>query len=669
MSNSSKCFLVSCLWVFINGYALADGPSFAERLNNDINNFHPNFYNYIKNPDDYLNPCGNPIASMSPDGSNVLLWASENSTFPFDINTLGTGKSIILIDGNCLKNDGDFFSCTRDNIGAINTGITHLYWSSNNRDIFFIDYSLNLRQARLDSNRTKFLMSDPVKLDDLWTYRDSLTILGATPNTDMFSEVSRIKNEIFNVKLSLSQRYGNDYFEKYRTTIGFTGALGSVAKNYSDQDIVLIDVKNGNYFKTSFLADELVMAPTKILRANQIGYMLQDANKAKYIIGGSSVLKFTQKNNTTNFIRNITNISEVGTRPIIDSKSGELIGVFAEKTISPINNKSIDQALLETIRSKIPNNEVLDDVQISSGAKVAFVISHDISKGAFFRYFRYDKQKINISTKFCPSDIPLSNVTEKTENIGTPIRPLFIRKYTRNSNNKLVVWLHGGPLTNISRDSQWNQGVRKLLLTGADVVMLGYSGTLDNAEIASRLRKDGGASLEQDAKVLIKYLNRQKSNYEEISLVGESFGGAVALPIIEKSDNLFSKIVLISPLAKLKQPKKMDYSGMPELRELAKAKYEKDTLWFKRMFASQEGSNTKPFADWLIDKYENIKFGNNTLIIQGNDDVRSLPEDILNLGSARRVVNNLGHSGVDQYLGDKGLVTEWLFGEKVSNIE
>ena len=616
----------------------------------------PDFFNIELDKTKYGNNYVTASASaISPDGKNIVLWYPEFGINPFAGVSYSQPGKIILLDAVCLRRYKSFDSCQREGISAINNGITHLNWSDDSKSLFFIDYTFSLHQLRLNDSRTKFLLGNEIiKIQSNWEYRDTYSAFGATPSMSITEELARIKTTNSGVDLIGRNGIAGKSVSKIRSSIDRDGLIGFVYVNKADLGLGFIDNSKSEEIAFEIFSPELSASSQGIMRQGSIGKVARDKDKNSYLFGSGAILKIDAR--TANFEN--TNNNSFYETPILAATTGQIIGRFSDKSVTFFENKNLSTKFIAKIATTIGASEVLKNIQFTDDLKSAFVISHDISRGNIFRYFYFNSfaNRFEVVAQEFATSLIVKDAKLELKNIGPNDWPLQARLYSREGAKNLVVYIPGGPYSTFAADSHWYQGAYEILMRNHDALVLSYSGSADDFEVSSRLRKYTYKALEKDAKLLGEYLRENKNKYEKIHLIAESFGGTIAPILVRDFPDVFDKSVLIAPLAKVRRKDEKEY--------YYKSRYREDSIYLERSFAGKEDESPDSFAKWLEELYASLDGKSNVMIIQGDDDKRSMPSDIPVSNNVIRIVNKLGHSGFNNYIEKGGLIQEFIFEDK-----
>lgn len=664
----SRIFGLSCLFFlpacqtiepqnngqFVENYTPKPFPS------TEFYNVSPNSNGYEKKYDS-----ANSIA-LSPDGKNIVLWYAQFQKTPFQLMPYSQPYWFHLFDAVCLRKIKDFDKCQRESISAPGTGITHINWSEDSKNVYFIDFSFSLNQGQLDKTRTKFLISkEKVKIQENWEYRHSYSAFGATKSGNFQEELARIRAANAQIDRFYKEGMGEAKFSKLRTSLDFDGMVGINAENKNNLNVGLITDGGSKYLETDFISPEILGSQHGNLSKSAAGKIVRDSNGNPYILGFGSVNKINSKSGELIW----SDGKHFFESPILTSKGGKIIGKFSEQNIVFFEGSNLGEKLQNSIEKSLGKNEIISQIAVSDDLKSCVIISNDVSVGTIYKFYYYEpfQNKFSVVSKTFENKIAIKDLVLDIKDIGERGWPLQARHYSRPNSKNLIVYLYGGPHSVLAGDAHWNGATYEILSRNHDALIIGYSGSTNGLETVSRLRKNGYKALEKDAMFLGRYLKTQDSKYDKIFLIAESFGGAIAPILIKEFPEIFHKSVLISPLAKIKRGKfkTMAPSGNAELDAYfavaAKENKRAQDLFLTRAFAGENDDAPNSFANWLKDRYENLNPNENVMIIQGEDDEKSLPDDIPVSGKAIRIVNKRGHSGFNEYLGKDSILEKWLF--------
>lgn len=160
-------------------------------------------------------------------------------------------------------------------------------------------------------------------------------------------------------------------------------------------------------------------------------------------------------------------------------------------------------------------------------------------------------QRQQLSASGVHPSVRMFTLSRNAEETSEPGRPIIVRYSLSNAGattggRDAVVYFHGGPGATMAWDF-FPRAVRRSLRPGRDVIAVEYSGSLGGGpELLRGSRQRGMEAVNEDIDTLARWLQGQ--SYENVSVVGESFGGVPALSAVVRHRQLFSQAFFIAPV-------------------------------------------------------------------------------------------------------------------------
>ena len=217
--------------------------------------------------------------------------------------------------------------------------------------------------------------------------------------------------------------------------------------------------------------------------------------------------------------------------------------------------------------------------------------------------------------------------------------------YVLSENNRAfgtIILLDGLP----SNPSSKNNLIKRLSVQNYDIFFPRYEGTWEST--GEFLKRSPSVSIAEFIKALKIGINIENKKYiaKKIFILGASFGGGIALDIVDK--NIVDKVCAISPVISFT---KVD--GINTLEGYLKTEHEKDYR-----FNSFNWSRLLNNKIWNLEK-GNIKYPNKILIVAGKNDTTVKKRDVINFSNKNKIEMSLydfGHITV-------GKITEQMLKE------
>lgn len=212
-------------------------------------------------------------------------------------------------------------------------------------------------------------------------------------------------------------------------------------------------------------------------------------------------------------------------------------------------------------------------------------------------------------------------------NIGSKSHKLQATVFKRASPKGLVLLAPGGPgasSTGLARDVR----AAPFLQEGWDVVVVTASGNVGaGLETVDRLRRDGGAAIDADAKAMLMAVEQGRIGaYRRVIFYGESYGGMVALAALRQSganSRLIERFLLASPWLKPKPP-----STWAGARGPVQAGVESQAKWEKAALGIDWDRPDDAFRTWARAQREAAPCTARVSIYYSRTDPTFEPEDL-----------------------------------------
>lgn len=124
-------------------------------------------------------------------------------------------------------------------------------------------------------------------------------------------------------------------------------------------------------------------------------------------------------------------------------------------------------------------------------------------------------------------------------------KSLTVKHYKPQGSKGTVVYIHGGPYSNVDINNSFL--VHLLVLNGFSVDVVEYSGADETYEVLDRLSKKGSSAIASDAEALSEYVRSKSSQGELVSLYVESFGARLLRYIPVDTFEFLDKLILDMP--------------------------------------------------------------------------------------------------------------------------
>lgn len=201
--------------------------------------------------------------------------------------------------------------------------------------------------------------------------------------------------------------------------------------------------------------------------------------------------------------------------------------------------------------------------------------------------------------------------------------------FQEKNENNLIIWLHGGPhrQTSLGYHPYFSYGVydsllEKLRENGAVIIKIDYPGSFGYGRNFAEILKSNIGKIDVDAIIEITQEIKKEIKIKKIYLIGNSYGGYLALKTLYEMPNLFSGAISINGVIDWKSlisnnPYsifRIHFNGSPNKKNLKL--YNQANLFFKKerlkgkdiLLIYGEKDTTVPYKQNLIfkEKYQNI---------------------------------------------------------------
>ncbi len=219
----------------------------------------------------------------------------------------------------------------------------------------------------------------------------------------------------------------------------------------------------------------------------------------------------------------------------------------------------------------------------------------------------------------------------------------------------LVIYFHGGPASSIL-DNPLPDAVKNMFDRSTDVLVMDYPGSTGNLGRMVAFQRDFRQEFGLWFDTMASRIKGFKRDYRRVVVVAESFGSVPALRLNRDSKTAPDRIILISPLLRLKDPSTWitKQEGVDRITQL---RFE------EAVFGGT--SNREDFAQWLHDMGHSTDHSRLHLFFAERDK-KSSPSDLRILGIAHRpeqveVIPSTDHSSIT------GSSTLWVQVRRAAN--
>lgn len=298
-----------------------------------------------------------------------------------------------------------------------------------------------------------------------------------------------------------------------------------------------------------------------------------------------------------------------GSWPVVDAETGNVVGLFGEKKVIFFVDEGLKQIAKYIEKDARERSAFILDVSVSiSSGRVAYSL-RGVGQGVTVKVI-----DLKLGTTAVVSQCGVtqgSPVDVQMWNGGTLNWPLVTRLYKHPSPRGLIVYLHGGPARGSAFDTDWSR-IRPLYESGYDIMTFDPSGSTGSAVTAVRLGRSPAEALETDAQLAAGQISKILPNYNEFSILAESFGGAWVHALYQYVPTKPKRNVLTAPLITYTAPK---LRGANEYSVLFERYY---------LFGGQPDES---FRNWLHNQLQKKMAASETIVIQGLNDDLSNPRD------------------------------------------
>ena len=594
---------------------------------------------------------------LSPDGQSVILMETAPSGTQKTDNGFEAFYNFQRIEFKCDKS-----SCTsqqRNFTLPTNMQTPKIFWvQGNNKEILgltLLDQQRRQSAVFLPNSGAQFVELNPdtyplpnnsgyAFTGENWTYFSPMTI----PLTKQSSRAN-ITKEIEDQLKKITKKFDDFLFDIEEDSLGETfaiysqskhGVVGLTSTTYKPN--VGNIVYNGQTKEWTHVANFSPIDQNIKLYASQSDDL---------ILGGINRTVNVKNSKAISIVGNLDYTESLRTFPIINSSTGQLVGLSGLKSLRLFDDGAAEQAINVVIRKDLKTNPYLTvkQVEVSSAIDgVAFVVQYKNwqTDSSLFKFVKIQKNKDakeNVFDTFlpCPSgrqnkQKPNSvNLKVDIKSIGTETWPSRVLSLTQDNPKGAVIFLKGGPRGHIFDDVLLSRVYGPYLQRGFDVYAFEYSGmTLVQSNLDQRLHRDHEVALQKDIEVMNQYIKRTlNSKYHNLILHSESFGSILALGLLSKED-LFTGSVFASPWIQHHNP--AIWQNSPEFQFA----YEDYMFGIKR-------DGTGSFIDWMNTKRSEVPSLRNALVIIGEREVRGprdeMTEFFRNKGAEVHILKNGTH--------------------------
>lgn len=245
--------------------------------------------------------------------------------------------------------------------------------------------------------------------------------------------------------------------------------------------------------------------------------------------------------------------------PLIDRKSGMVVGRFGLERIEYHNGRKIDLGpmfnQLMTIQDATTNGDTIFAlVDLEREMRVLRV-----SGGEIESWRLCEKASVQVGPMTLPPEnwLPAETPVVRTEvhfarSCGAGNLPFGLLYRPKRSDDRLVVYFHGGPTATLAGQTVPRE-VYQFAGEGMSVLAVEQSGMVGGGlALSERLRRLGHKALRQDVAAVTEWV--RKSGYRRAYLIGDSFGGASGVIAATEHSEAYRHIFLRAPYLAMRTP-------------------------------------------------------------------------------------------------------------------
>jgi hypothetical protein len=457
--------------------------------------------------------CATREVSMSPDGRYLAAWS--NSGFP------GKGFGMFapdsaIVDMPCVLDKGFVDACV---IVAHETRAStrHVAWSPDSRTLLTVGPAISVNYQRAPA----FSARDAADLQ----FKSELSV--GHFSLDGFVSEAGIAAAFARTNARIDDLYADD--DVIVSDIHLQDRAGPVPALFSRRSAFF-----ARFGETGF-GDP---APVSGIALGSSGRWLHKGREPFVLASGELVR-----------VRDGVTVAR-GQKAVLDDRTGDVVAIY--DPLEAVTDLTGPRPIRRPIARR-PGELLLSYARTPSGSAQAFHFEAPFGDSRVV--LERAGKTASLTCERAEHAVPGATITPI--DLGTSRWPLPARWVRQPHPHGVIFTVLGGPgAEEAERDRLW--GIDTFIEQGFDVVLLDPSGNLgDRQAIPNRLAKQGGAAIDEDARLIRRALvDKHFAGYRSTIFYGSSYGGMLAMAVMQAPDagRDFDQYMLAAPWLRPRPP-------------------------------------------------------------------------------------------------------------------